>query len=180
MELPLKLEALLFATGDPLSTKDCMRLLEIDAPTLEHTISELKTTLEGRGIRLMHHDNTLTLTTAPEAAPLVEQIAKEQLEGNLSRSALETLAVILWQGKASRSAVDYIRGVNSAFAIRTLLLRGLIERSQDPTDARVFTYSPTMELLKYLGISSLDELPELETIKKQLQEAYKETTHDEQ
>lgn len=170
MNYSQKLEALLFAAGDPVSKKDCMRLLEVSGDTFEETIKDLTTTLESRGIRLLQHEDNLTLVTAAEVSDIVEKVAKEQLEGNLSRSALETLAVILWKGKASRSAIDYVRGVNSAFALRTLLIRGLIEREQDPADARVYTYKPTVELFKYLGITSSQDLPEFTSIREQLQE----------
>ncbi|MEK7576090.1 MAG: SMC-Scp complex subunit ScpB [Patescibacteria group bacterium] len=170
MELARSLEALLFISGEPVARKDILRLLACDTKTLDEAIIKLSEDLQTRGIRVLQHEDTITLATAPENSEIVEKITREQLEGDLSRSALETLAIILWKGKVSRSGIDYIRGVNSAFALRALLIRGLVERSQDEKDARVYIYRPTIDVLKFLGITSLKDLPEIETLSSQMKE----------
>ncbi len=87
---------------------------------------------------------------------------------------METLAIILYQGPVKRSQIDYVRGVNSQFILRNLLVRGLIDRSLDPADERVFVYSPSLELLSYLGVSSVKDLPEFEKVIGALQALDKE------
>ncbi|MDA1334616.1 MAG: SMC-Scp complex subunit ScpB [bacterium] len=164
------IEALLFISGEPLTIKDLVRLSGFDRKKVEEVLGEIEESLKNRGIRLLKHENSVMLTTAPEVSEIAGQIAKERLEGDLSRSALETLSVILWKGRASRSGIDYIRGVHSAFALRTLLIRGLVERVQDPRDARVFLYSATIDLYKYLGISSPKDLPKYDEMKKELKQ----------
>lgn len=170
MELKTALESLLFLSGEPVSIKDALRLLECDKKQLEEAIDALSGSFDGRGVRLLRHNDTITLVTAPESAHIAEKITKEQLEGELSKSALEALAIILWKGTISRAGIDYIRGVNSAFALRTLLVRGLVEREQDAKDARVYIYRPTIDLLKFLGILSLNDLPELSQLREQMKE----------
>ena len=170
MELEAKLEALLFVSGEPIPLKDAARLLGCDKKDLEPALEALSVSLAPRGIRLLQHNDVVALTTAPEQSEIVEKITREQLEGDLSRSALEALAIILWKGRVSRSGIDYIRGVNSSFALRTLLIRGLVEREQDERDARVYIYRPTVDLLKFLGIPSIKELPEIEELQKEMKE----------
>ncbi|MEK7630934.1 MAG: SMC-Scp complex subunit ScpB [Patescibacteria group bacterium] len=168
--LPQSLEALLFVSGEPLALKDLARLSRADKREVAKTLEILKESLADHGIRLLQSEDTYTLVTAPETSEVSGRIAKERLEGDLTRSQLETLAIILWKGRVSRSAIDYVRGVNSAFALRALLIRGLIERSQDEQDARVFLYRPTLDLFKYLGITSSAELPSYDDIAKDLKD----------
>ena len=170
MELSHSLEALLFISGEPVAHKDAMRLLGCDQNELDEAIEKLSADLQSRGIRILRHEDKVTLTTSPEYSKIIEKITREQLEGDLSRSALETLAIVLWKGRVSRSGIDYVRGVNSAFALRALLIRGLVEREQDEKDARVYIYRPTIDVLKFLGISSLKDLPEVESLAQQMKE----------
>ncbi|MSR75975.1 MAG: SMC-Scp complex subunit ScpB [Candidatus Ryanbacteria bacterium] len=168
--LPQSLEALLFVSGEPLALKDLARLSGADKREVAKALNTLKDQLTLHGIRLLQSEDTYTLVTAPETSEVSARIAKERLEGDLTRSQLEALAIILWKGRVSRSSIDYVRGVNSAFALRALLIRGLIERSQDEHDARVFLYRPTLDLFKYLGITSSAELPSYDDIAKDLKD----------
>ncbi len=112
------------------------------------------------------------LATAPEAGPLLERIAKEERSKDIGKAGLETLAIILYRGPVTRAEVDYIRGVNSTFILRHLTVRGLVERIPNPEDSRSFLYRPTFELLSFLGITSIEELPEYASIMSQLDEFY--------
>lgn len=170
MEYEKALEALLFVSGEPVTAKEAVRVLGCGKKEFEAAASALALSLENRGIRLLRHEDALTLSTAPDVSEIVEKLTRERLEGDLSRSSLETLVIILWKGKVSRSGIDYIRGVNSIFALRTLLVRGLVEREQDTKDARVFLYKPTIDLLKYMGLASLNDLPELDMLRKEMRE----------
>ena len=73
---------------------------------------------------------------------------------------METLSIILYKNGVSRSLIDYIRGVNSSFTLRALSIRGLIEKNIDPEDNRRYIYRPTFELLSFMGIKSVEELPD--------------------
>ncbi len=78
----------------------------------------------------------------------------------MGKASLETLTIILYRGPITKSQIDYIRGVNSNFILRGLLIRGLIEREKNPDDERGFIYKPAIELITHLGIGSLSGLPE--------------------
>jgi segregation and condensation protein B len=110
---------------------------------------------------------------------MIEELQKEELSRDLGRAGLETLTIILYKGPISRREIDYIRGVNSGFILRNLLIRGLIERAESQTGERSFSYKPTLALLEYLGISKRDDLPEYEVAFKKLEE-FSKTREDEE
>ena len=108
------------------------------------------------------------LGTAKELSPLIEQLTKEELTKDLGKAGLETLSIILYQGPITRADIDYIRGVNSQFIVRNLLIRGLVERVENPKDARSFLYKTTLDLLSHLGISKIEELPEYAQVREDI------------
>ncbi|OGI90835.1 hypothetical protein A3A95_03405 [Candidatus Nomurabacteria bacterium RIFCSPLOWO2_01_FULL_39_18] len=169
--LEQKIEAILFFKGEPVSLKRLGEILKISPGELIESITRLKENLKDRGITLQENNNELTLGTIPELSELIENLQKEELNKDLSKASLETLSIILYKGSAHRAYIDYVRGVNSSFTLRALSIRGLIEKTIDPEDNRRYLYKPTFELLSYLGIKSLEELPEYAQISINLKEA---------
>jgi segregation and condensation protein B len=153
------LEAVLFAAGEPLSKKRLATLLEASPEELREAALALHQQLEGRGLALIEAGEELELRTAAPAAPLIQKLRESELSRDLGKAGLETLAVILYKHGATRGEIDWIRGVNSTAALRSLTLRGLVERSEDATDRRRIRYTATTEALAHLGVSSLGELP---------------------
>ena len=170
MEHEKTLEAILFLSGEPLTVKEIGRYLGVDKKEVETIVQSLEASLKQRALALLRHGDEVSLVTRPEDSDVASRLAKERLEGDLSRAALEVLSVILWKGEVSRASIDYIRGVNSSFSLRALLLRGLIERRTNPSDSRTYLYRPTADFYKYLGIISSKELPEWQEISSQIQE----------
>lgn len=161
---PAMLEALLFAAGEPLSKKRITTLLSIPTDLLDAATAELKKELEARGLSLIETDDELELRSAASAAPVVEAYRKAELSRDLGRAGLEALAIILYQNGATRSEIDWIRGVNSTAAIRSLLLRGLIERETDSEDKRRMRYTPSVDAYAHLGVGGWKELPNAEAL----------------
>ncbi len=170
LSLPHTLEALLFAAGDALPKKRILAMLSIPEEMLAAAVQELSEELSGTGLALIQTDSELELRTSAEAAPIAEEFRKGELSRDLGKAGLETLAIILYQEGATRSEVDWIRGVNSTAALRSLLLRGLIERQADTEDKRRVRYTPTVEAYAHLGVSGFAELPNVEALRAQLSE----------
>lgn len=166
--LSAKIEAVLFFKSEPVSVDYLAKVLEVSSSDIEEGINELAAILEGRGIRLLFYDGAVALGTAPEFSGLVESLIKEELSKDIGKAGLETLAIVLYRGPVTRSEIDYIRGVSSTFILRNLMVRGLVERVPHPTDSRSFLYKPTFELLSYLGISRVEELPEYEAVRNEM------------
>lgn len=164
MSLDSKIEAVLFYKTEPYSIAHLADFFGVTVDETRAALHALKTRLEGGGIRLMLTDTTAQLMTAPELHELIEALRKDELAQDIGKAGAETLAIILYRGPLSRAEIDRIRGVNSTFILRNLLMRGLIERREHPTDNRSFTYAGTPELYAHLGITSREELPDFEEV----------------
>ncbi|MFA6432387.1 MAG: SMC-Scp complex subunit ScpB [Candidatus Paceibacterota bacterium] len=179
MELAKKIEAVLFWKAEPVGIKKLAALLDVDVKSIRAGLIELDNSLKGRGVTLVQTDDDVMLGTAKELSPLIEKLTKDELTRDLGKAGLETLSIVLYQGPISRAEIDYIRGVNSQFILRALLIRGLVERVDNPADARSYLYKPTLDLLSHLGVSKIIELPEYEQIRNEI-EGFKQSNATEE
>lgn len=165
------IEALLFSRAEPWTLEELRKALGVSSEEMHNGLSELEQALENRGIHLLKTGDTVTLGTHPEAHAVLEKIYKEELSKGLSKVSIETLSIIMYGRDVTRGKIDYIRGVNSGFILRSLLVRGLIERKQYPYDRKRFMYTPTIELLATLGVENVKQLPDYERIHTELEKA---------
>jgi len=156
------IEALLFWKSEPLTIKELAKLSAKNEDEVKTALGELRAQLTNRGVALIETENEVALGTSPQFVELFAKLEKEENETPLTKAALETLAIILYRGKISKPELDTIRGVNSQFIVRNLLVRGLISREESPTDSRTFLYRPTPELFSFLGITQAKDLPSYE------------------
>lgn len=179
LNLESQIEALLFWKAEPISINKISTFLKKSEEEIKQAIDILQKSLENRGITLVQNNDEVMLGTSKNASELIESLTKEELTKDLGKAGLETLSIILYQGPLSRAEIDYIRGVNSQFILRNLLVRGLIERVDNPKDQRSFLYKTTLELLSYLGISRIEDLPDYESVRKDI-ENFKQNTDEKQ
>jgi segregation and condensation protein B len=165
------IEALLFLSGEPLNVSRLCKILDKKEGDINQAINELEAELKDRGLRLLKKNGEVMLGASPDSSKYCEALLKEELDKTLGRAGLETLAIILYKDGVSRADIDYIRGVNSTFTLRNLLIRGLVERKINPKDKRSYVYSPSMKMLQYLGITKKEDLPEFENFIKQIEDA---------
>ncbi len=157
-----QLESLLFYKAEPLAITQIASLLGVPKDTVDDASVALAEKLAGRGVRLLRSGNELSLVTAPENAGILAKIAEREIASPLSKAALETLAIIMYRGPITASSIDHIRGVSSHYVLRSLLMRGLIERIE--TKERAYQYTPSFHLLSNLGITDIRQLPEYEAV----------------
>ncbi|OGJ06362.1 hypothetical protein A2554_02170 [Candidatus Nomurabacteria bacterium RIFOXYD2_FULL_35_12] len=173
MNLESQIEAILFWKGEPFSRKKLGEVLKVGQIEINEGIEKLKENLKARGIVLIEKDNDITLGTAPELSDLIKNLQKEELSKDLSKASLETLSIVLYKNGVSRAEIDYIRGVNSSFTLRALSVRGLIEKTLDEKDNRRYIYKPSFELLSYMGVKSVEELPDFSEVNNSINVAAK-------
>ncbi len=167
MGLKSIIETILFVHGEPVSLEKLVKVTRAKKEDVTLALGELKKDYEGRGLTLLEKDAEWQIGSNPENAKYVEDFVKSEFSEELSRAALETVAIVAYQGPLTRAEIEYVRGVNSSFTLRNLLLRGLIERIENPKDARSYLYRISFDFLKYLGAASVEELPGYEEFKKQ-------------
>ncbi|MEK7213698.1 MAG: SMC-Scp complex subunit ScpB [Patescibacteria group bacterium] len=177
MKLESQIEAILFWKAEPVSIKKLASIFNKSENEIKEAIRSLDESLKGRGITLIQWEDEITLGTTKEISSLIESLTKEELNKDLGKAGLETLSIILYQGPISRVNIDYIRGVNSQFILRNLLVRGLIERVDNPEDQRSFLYKPSLELFSYLGIKKITDLPDYTLINEDI-EKFRKQTHE--
>lgn len=168
IELINKIEAILFYSSEPVKVSFLAKTLGESEEVVMETLKALGEVLKNRGIRLLSHKNEMSLVTAPEFSELIEKITKEERERDLGKASLETLTIVAYKGPVTKKDIEYIRGVNSQYALRTLLLRGLVEKMSVEGDDRMVGYVVTADTLRHLGLSSLSDLPEYERIKQEI------------
>lgn len=179
MSLDAQIEAILFFKGEPVAVKKLAEILDVREETVNEAIGHLEEKLADRGLTIIKNDGEVMLGTSKEASELIEGIKKEELSKDLGKAGVETLSIVLYKGPISRPDIDYIRGVNSSFILRNLMVRGLVERTSNPTDSRSFLYKPTFDLLSHLGVSSVEELPQFETMKEKVEQFIEQSLSDE-
>ncbi|WKZ48012.1 MAG: SMC-Scp complex subunit ScpB [Anaerolineales bacterium] len=162
LSLSAKLEALLFVSGEPVTTAQLATALDVAPSVIERGLNELDASLAGRGLKLQRHAGRVQLTTAPQLAELIEHFLGLEATAHLSRAALETLAIIAYQQPVTRPQIDSIRGVNSDSMMKSLLHKNLIlESGRADGPGRPILYSTTPEFLQHFGLNSILEMPPL-------------------
>jgi segregation and condensation protein B len=157
-------EALLFIHGEPLTYNKIASVLGIEKEAVDALVNELKTQLEqeNRGLQVISDREKIQLATKPEFNSILESFVKEEISEDLSAASLEALSIVAYLGPISRAKLEYLRGVNSIVILRSLMIRGLVERFADPAHPATFLYRPTFDLIKHLGIKEREELPQYE------------------
>jgi len=168
MSLEQKIESVLFFKGEPVAIKKLADILSVSTDEIEQAVVSLSNSLSERGVRVLQNEGELMLGSAPESAEIIESLVKEELNKDLGKAGLETLSIVLYLGPITRSRIDYIRGVNSNFILRNLMVRGLVEKVSNPEDQRSFLYKPTFELLSYLGVTKIEEIPEYADVRQEI------------
>ena len=168
------LEAILFVSGEPLSVDRMLGAVEgVDRAELTSALRALQAdyAAEGRGLQLVEVAGGFQIATRPDCAPWIKRLERAKEGARLSRSAMETLAIVAYKQPVVRAEIEQIRGVDSAAVLKTLLERRLVRivgRKDAP--GRPIMYGTTRQFLQAFGMKDLSDLPALRDIK-ELKEA---------
>lgn len=168
-ELAAILEALLFVSGEPVPAAKLATVIgNVSKADVQEALGLLKLHLEqdGRGIQLVQVAGGYKLATKAEYAPWLKRMDKAKAAQKLSRSALESLAIIAYKQPIVRSEIEEIRGVETSGVVRTLLDRKLVRivgRKEVP--GRPIMYGTTKFFLEHFGLQDLSQLPPLREFK---------------
>lgn len=160
MNVKSAIESILFVQGEPLAVSRLAKVTGAKKAEVVSALQHLAAEYRERGIQLVSNGEEWQFATNPAHKAVVEKFATSELSDELSRASLEVLAIIAYKGPISRAAIEYVRGVNSSFTLRNLLIRGLVSREENPADRRSYLYRISHDFLKHLGITSVSELPE--------------------
>lgn len=168
-EVEQAIEAILFAAGHPMRFDKLSEVLGVSLKDVKTMVRDLekkfRETETCHGIQLLIYPASCQLTTKEQFAPYIREALGIRRGGNLSASSMEVLAVIAYNQPSTRSFIDLVRGVDSSYAVNSLLDKGLIEAAgRLDAPGRPMLYVTTDKFLRVFGLNSLDELPATEAL----------------
>jgi segregation and condensation protein B len=159
------IEAILFAAGYPVKYEKLSEVIGLSQRDIRGLVESMAREYEGRGIQLLLYPDTCQLTTKEVFAPYIREALGIKRGGNLSNSSQEVLAVVAYNQPVTRSYIDVVRGVDSSYAVTSLLDKGLIEAvGRLDAPGRPMLYGTTDKFLRVFGLESLADLPETEAL----------------
>ena len=166
MKLSALLESLLFVAADPVTPAQLAEASGFPEEEVTKALADLQWEYEeqNRGLRVQRRADRVHLVTNPAAAQVVEEFLNLEMKASFSAPALETLAIIAYLHPVTRAQVEAVRGVDCSGVLRNLLQQGLVEefdRLEGP--GRPIRYAITDQFMQHFGLTSLEELPPLET-----------------
>lgn len=163
------IEAILYAAGYPVKYSKISEVLGLDTKDvktmIEHMSEQFNKEDSARGIFLLMFEDSCQFCTKEQYAPYIREALGIKRGGNLSASSLEVLAVIAYNQPVTRSYIDTVRGVDSSYAVNSLIDKGLIEAcGRLDAPGRPMIYETTEKFLRVFGINSLEDLPKTESL----------------
>jgi segregation and condensation protein B len=158
ISISAQIESILFTKTEGVKVSYLSNLLNISTDEVKEGLDALMEELQERGVQLLRSGDTAMLVTHSDMAQFISGLFEEETGGELTQASLQTLSIVVYKGVATRGEVSYIRGVDSRMSLRNLSLRGLIEK------AGADAYRPTTDCLRFLGVSTVEELPRFKDI----------------
>ena len=159
------IEAILFAAGYPVKYDKLSEVIGLSQRDIRGLVESMAREYDGRGIQILLYPDTCQLTTKEVFAPYIREALGIKRGGNLSASSLEVLAVVAYNQPVTRAYIDTIRGVDSSYAVTSLLDKNLIEAvGRLDAPGRPMLYGTTDKFLRVFGLTSLADLPETEAL----------------
>ena len=164
-EIKKAVEAILYAAGYAVTYEKLGEVLGLTEKDVRTIVDSMTPEFENRGISLLTFDKSCQLCTKEKFMPYIREALGIRRGGNLSASSLEVLAVVAYNQPVTRAFIDQVRGVDSSYAVNSLIDKSLIE-SAGRLDApgRPMLYVTTDKFLRVFGFNSLDDLPATEQL----------------
>ncbi len=163
--LTSSIESLLLVSAKPLTYRELAKLTDQETDDIAAAVATLqdKYNQSDSGIRLLVNDKQVQLATDPEQTKLIKEYLQSEITGELTRPSLETLTIVAYRQPISKEELEQIRGVNCSLILRNLMIRGLVE-SREAKGGLTTNYSVTIDFLRFLGITKVEELPDYERL----------------
>src|SRR3990167_8775360 len=164
--LRLRIESLLFLAGKPKSVRKLAEITKASTDEVTAAAEEImkEYNQESRGVHVMKAAQSYQMATNPAVAHIAKDFIKSEQSGELTKPSLETLTIVAYRGPITKAELEQVRGVNCSLILRNLMMRGLVEVQGEPGHPQA-TYRVTMDFVRFLGISGVEDLPEYEKLR---------------
>jgi segregation and condensation protein B len=161
MSLISQLESILFVATKPVSVGKLAELLQTPTDEIETALAQIQAEYQHRkgGIQLIQHNSKVQFTTQPDNRAVVETYLKEEQFSELTKPGLETLTIVAYRGPITKPELEAIRGVNCTMILRNLLIKGLVDATEDKFRMQT-TYHVTFDFVRFLGLNQVSDLPD--------------------
>jgi segregation and condensation protein B len=163
-DLKNQLESLLFVSNKPLTAKALAKLIEREESEVRQALRDLAEARQDSGVVILEADEGFQMATNSANSTVVKNFLNADLREKLTEATVEVLAIIAYRQPISKAEIEAIRGVNSQYSLRALLMRGLVEKVPNPSDARGNLYQVTTEFLQQLGVTKVEDLADFEQL----------------
>lgn len=162
-----QLEAILFVQAKPVSYTKLAKWLMSSVDEVHQAVAALmeQYRVQQSGLQLIATNTEVQLNTAGDLHDVITRVIKDERTGELTKPALETLAIIAYRSPVTKAELEAIRGVNCSLILRNLLIRGLVSETYDSAQG-IEVYDITPEYLQLLGVGSVRDLPDYEHLHK--------------
>lgn len=166
-----KILSYMFLEAGSVSFSDISKYFNLEIEQVKGIVKEILEWSKNTPFDVVLTENDACLVLNSEMSEIISELDKKEGERELTKASIETLSIILYKNGATRSDIDYIRGVNSSFSIRSLISKGYIEKgTKSSKNNRQDAYLPTADLFRFMGIVDTKELPDYENSIKKLEE----------
>lgn len=164
--LKAKIEGLLFVAAKALHEKKIAEVVGAKREDVTKVVDELAEEYDSRngGLRIIRHGRDVRMSTSAEIAKVMQQYLKDETTGELTKPSLETLTIVAYRGPITKGELEQVRGVNCSLILRNLMMRGLVG-SDGEHGMPTTTYDVTPDFLRFLGIPSIERLPEYDKLR---------------
>ena len=166
-EIQAIIEGVLFAAGDAVDLERLADIVDVDKKSLREILKKMMDNYnyERRGIHIIKMDDSYQLATRGEYFEYISRLADPPRKQNLSNAALEVLSIVAYKQPVTRTSIEHIRGVNCDYIVNRLIERNFIEeKGRLDAPGRPILFGTTQHFLRTFGVSSLDELPDFESL----------------
>ena len=167
------IEALLFASPEPLTQKKVDSVFEDDPPDLDYYVKKINNRYlqQDHGFEILNLAGGYQIRTKPDFDFFIRKLLNNSIRSHLSQAALETLSIISYKQPISKPDIESIRGVDCGAVLKTLLSKVLIKiKGRDESPGRPLMYTTTNEFLQFFGLNRLSDLPKLKEVSEILEE----------
>ena len=161
-----QIESLLFVSNKPVAASYFAKILNVDVEHIKEAAKLLQTEKKSTGVVLLEAKDEYQLATHPDNSNIVKNFLNADLRERLTDATVEVLTIIAYRGPITRAEIEAIRGVNSQYSLRQLLMRGLIDKNSG--DGRGLTYQVTTDFLQQLGLQSVTDLPQYSALSQEI------------
>ncbi|MCD5384440.1 MAG: SMC-Scp complex subunit ScpB [Candidatus Pacebacteria bacterium] len=162
-------EALIYSEGGDMSKARLLKALNINTEELNNIFSQYNNL--DKGLSIIDDGKSVAMKVSGKYAEIVETYRGESESEDLSKASLEVLSIALYNGRVTASGVEYIRGVGSSYTLRQLTMRGLLHKSKRGMS---YVYTPSVDIMSFLGVTNLADLPGRDSILKKLRDFEKQ------